>query len=363
MTNTVSFTGSAQKPNLSMTDHIIELEAVSKTYNGQYAVETLSLTLQEGQLLTLLGPSGCGKTTTLRLIAGIVAPDGGAIRLSGRHVAGNGAFIPPEQRRVGLVFQDYALFPHLSVAANISFGLKRRRLSRKEESNRVEAMLQLVGMSAYGDRMPHMLSGGQQQRVALARALAPEPDIMLLDEPFSNLDTALRTQVRAEVRSILRAAGTTTVFVTHDQQEALSLSDQVAVMFDGRLHQMGTPEELYTSPVSKQVAQFMGEANFLKATAHGSRALTPLGEIRLLKPQVGEVELLIRPEMLHLNPADEGVAAEIEWREYYGHAQRVGLKLGDGTQLVARSDAQVAFRTGDNVRVSVYAPLLAFQNQ
>jgi iron(III) transport system ATP-binding protein len=335
----------------------LQVEGISKSFDGTPVVKNISLEAESGEFITLLGPSGCGKTTTLRLLAGFEQPDSGSICINGQTVAARNIFVPAEKRRIGMVFQDYALFPHLNVTDNIAFGLQGQR---KEKQKRVDAMLELVGLQGYGDRMPYELSGGQQQRVALARALAPQPDIVLLDEPFSNLDAALRTQVRGEVRSILREAGTTTIFVTHDQEEALSLSDKVAVIFEGKLHQIGTPFELYTRPVSKLVASFIGEANILPATAQGSRAVSPLGTHRLLSPKEGEVEVLVRPDMLHLQPTDEGKPAVILWREYYGHNQRIGLKLEDGTQLIARADTQIMYNVGQNVRVSVYAPLLAF---
>lgn len=333
------------------------VDSISKHFEGVSAVEQFSLEVNEGEFITLLGPSGCGKTTTLRLLAGFEQPDSGSISIGGDIVANQKHYLPAEKRRVGMVFQDYALFPHLDVADNVSFGLNG---NKKERHKRVEEMLSLVGLDAYGQRMPYELSGGQQQRVALARALAPQPDIILLDEPFSNLDAALRVQVRGEVRTILRAAGTTTIFVTHDQEEALSLSDRIAVLFDGKLHQVGTPFELYTRPSSRQVASFIGEANFIPAQAEGTRADSPLGKVRLLTPKNGDVEVLIRPDMLHLLPTDEGTPAVVIWREYYGHNQRIGLQLADGTELIARADTQIMYNVGQNVRVSVYAPLLAF---
>jgi iron(III) transport system ATP-binding protein len=335
----------------------LQVDSITKSFDGTPVVKNISLEAEAGEFMTLLGPSGCGKTTTLRLLAGFEQPDSGTITIKGQTVANRNVFLPAEKRKVGMVFQDYALFPHLNVSGNITFGLTGQH---KENQKRAEAMLEMVGLSGYGDRMPYELSGGQQQRVALARALAPQPDIILLDEPFSNLDAALRTQVRGEVRSILREAGTTTIFVTHDQEEALSLSDKVAVIFEGKLHQVGTPSELYTRPVSKQVASFIGEANILPAQAYGSRADSALGRHRLLTPKEGEIEVLIRPDMLHLQPTDEGTSATILWREYYGHNQRIGLKLEDGTEIVARVDTQIMYSVGQQVRVSVYAPLLAF---
>jgi iron(III) transport system ATP-binding protein len=340
-----------------MQSRIIELKNVSKHFEDQDALTDLSLVVGEGQILTLLGPSGCGKTTSLRLLAGIIAPDAGEIWLNGRLVASRSTFVPPEKRRIGMVFQDYALFPHLNVAGNVAFGLKG---SQAEKRQRVDALLALVGLTGMEQKMPFLLSGGQQQRVALARALAPEPDILLLDEPFSNLDTALRVQVRAEVRDILRRTGKTAVFVTHDQEEALSLSDRIAVLFEGRLHQAGTPEQLYNQPVNARVAAFMGEANFLPAHAEGTKARSALGELLLMKPAQGAIQVLLRPERLHLDRQGDGVIAEVQWREYYGSRQRIGVRLADNTDLVASTGAQLILEKGDRVKVSVFGPLLGF---
>lgn len=338
----------------------LETHRLTKVYDDNTVLSELSLAIKPGEFVTLLGPSGCGKTTTLRLVAGFDAPDGGSIVIQGETVADVHQSTPPDKRRVGMVFQEYALFPHLSVADNIAFGLRGRRDAK---ASRVETMLTLVGLEGLGGRMPHALSGGQQQRVALARALAPEPTILLLDEPFSNLDAALRKQVRGEVQQILRQTGTTSIFVTHDQEEALSLSDRVAVLFDGVLHQYDTPERIYNAPMSLPVASFIGEANFLPAQAEGTRARCALGDVRLFQPAQGEVMLLIRPEILHLMTTDEGVSAEVSWREYYGHNQRIGLKLADGSELITRTDAQIVYKRGQQVRVSVYAPLLAFEQR
>jgi len=335
----------------------IDLQHLTKQFDDLTAVNDVTLTVNEGEFVTLLGSSGCGKTTTLRLIAGLEKPSNGSIHIQGREVATANYAIPPEQRRIGLVFQDYALFPHLSVHDNIAFGLQG---DKKYKSKRVQELLELVGLDDYGDKMPFLLSGGQQQRIALARALAPEPDIILLDEPFSNLDTAMRQQVRAEVKKILRDAGATSIFVTHDQEEALSLSDRIAVMFAGVLHQMDTPERVYNLPTSRAVASFIGEANFVPAVAEGNVAQSSLGEVKLLNPMSGDVKLLIRPEILHLMTTDEGIPAEVMWREYYGHNQRIGLRLGDGAEVITRTDAQIVYQRGQQVRVSVYAPLLGF---
>ncbi len=346
-----------------MTD-ALRCTGISKTFDDVFAVDSVDLHIQAGQFLTMLGPSGCGKTSTLRLIAGFERPDSGDIYINEQLVADKTTFLPPEKRRVGMVFQDYALFPHLNVADNIGFGLSG---SPRDKSQRVKEMLALVGLDGIGKRMPYELSGGQQQRVALARALAPQPELILLDEPFSNLDTALRAQVRTEVRTILRQAGMSAIFVTHDQEEALSLSDLVAVMFDGHIAQIDSPQHLYRNPVSREVGAFVGEANFLPAEAHGMAAVCVLGDVPLQSAHDGAVELLIRPENLLLTgeyaSPENTVNARILWREFYGHDQRVGLELAeDGTRLVARASASLSYQRDDTVQVGVIDSVLAFDS-
>lgn len=336
----------------------LQTENLTKVFDHDApAVEDISLRLRTGELLTLLGPSGGGKTTTLRLLAGFERPTRGRIRIGDRIVADHGHFTPPEKRKIGMVFQDYALFPHVNVAENIAFGLSRHRADKDKQ---VERMLALVGMDGLANRMPYELSGGQQQRVALARALAPNPDILLLDEPFSNLDTGLRAQVRNDVRDILLETETTAVFVTHDQQEALSLSDEIAVIFDGRLVQVATPHLIYNRPINSQVANFIGEANFLPGVAKGLTAASSLGTVQLFHPKSGPVQLMIRPEALYVGHEDIGKRASISWREFYGHYQRLGLELDDGSELIARTGVDRYFRRGDNVWVSLQMPALAF---
>ena len=337
-----------------MSAAMVRLENVSRRYGPVRAVEGLSLEVRRGEILALLGPSGCGKTTTLRLLAGFEPPDGGRIEISGRPVAAPGVFVPPERRRTGVVFQDYALFPHLTVRQNVAYGL-----GREKREARLEAVLRLARLEGLEERMPHELSGGQQQRVALARALAPEPAVVLLDEPFSNLDAALRARVRAEMRRILLAAGTTALFVTHDQEEALSLADRVAVMFEGRVVQSATPEELYERPADRRVAGFVGEANLLSGTAEGERALCALGEVPLREPARGGVELMLRPEQLALEPSPEG-EAEVAEREFYGHDQLVRLRLPGGEGLQARLPGSIRLRPGERVRVRALSPAVAF---
>lgn len=275
-----------------------------KSYGPIAALNQFDLALERGGLLALLGPSGCGKTTALRLTAGFERPDEGTVEIGGRLVAGPSTDVPPEKRRVGMVFQDHALFPHLTVAGNVAFGLPRGR----KRKARTEAVLSLVGLTGLESRLPHELSGGQQQRVALARALAPEPEVLLLDEPFANLDAGLRAQVRSEVKQILRAAGTTALFVTHDQEEALFMGDQVAVMNAGRVAQVDTPEELFHAPRSRFAAEFLGLADFLPATATEDGLATEIGSAPSLNGvRAGsQGEVMVRPDDVAISPSPEG---------------------------------------------------------
>jgi iron(III) transport system ATP-binding protein len=339
--------------------YALECRHLTKLYGSTPAVSDVSLVVRPGEFTTLVGPSGCGKTTTLRLIAGFETPDSGTIAMGGRIVAGPGVNLPAEQRRIGMVFQEYALFPHLNVADNIGFGLKQ---NRGEKSARVAEMLALVGLDGLEERMPYELSGGQQQRIALARALAPQPQILLLDEPFSNLDAALRAQVRAEVRGILQRAGITCIFVTHDQEEALSLSDTVVVMFGGDVAQIGTPQMVYTRPASREVAAFIGESNFLPGEAQGDTAVCALGRLPLAEEAYGPVDLLLRPETLRLLPLNSGSSPEvsIDWIEFYGHDQRAGLILEDGTRLIIRSESGESYTAGKRACVIVTNPAIAY---
>src|SRR5690606_9271519 len=300
-----------------------------------------------GHILTLLGPSGSGKTTALRLIAGFDRPDRGWIEVDGRMVVGDGTFVPPERRRLGMVFQDYALFPHLTVARNVAYGVRKQ-----DRRRRVAEALELVGLTAKADNLPNELSGGEQQRVALARALAPEPRVILLDEPFSNLDAALRTRVRDEVAGILRRAGTTAVFVTHDQEEALSMSDFVAVMREGRVVQAARPADLYQNPVDEWVAGFLGDADFLPGNAADGIVETPVG--RFPTALVGHVRVMIRPEAVQLSAHPKGRAV-VRQRQFFGHDQLVTVTLADGTPLRARLGPGPDFQPGDTVDVEVEA--------
>lgn len=329
---------------------------LSKSFGRVQAVAGLNLTLQEGQFLALLGPSGCGKTTTLRLLAGFETPDRGNIEIGGEVVNSEGRHIPPERRSIGMVFQEYALFPHMTVADNIGYGLSKAR----KQKQRVQEALELVGLPDLGQRMPHELSGGQQQRVALARALAPNPALVLLDEPFSNLDAGLRVQVRAEVRRILRQARATALFVTHDQEEALSLADQVAVMIDGRIVQIDAPEKLYRRPTNRHVATFLGHANFLPGEARDGQVACELGRLPTASIHTGPVEVMLRPEDLTLTPDAAGPADIID-RDYFGHDQLIHLQLPSGARLYSRLLGSAGdFYPGQRVAVQVKGNVMVY---
>ncbi len=281
----------------------LALQEVSHHYGTTRALDDITLNLEPGELVCLLGPSGCGKTTALRIAAGLEALQRGRVLIDGQIVADGRRNAPPEQRNLGLVFQDFALFPHLSVFHNVAFGLKGR--SAGEVRQRVGDVLAKVGMASHADAYPHMLSGGQQQRVALARALAPNPRVMLLDEPFSGLDLQLRGEVRDDTLHLLKNQGTTTLLVTHDPEEAMFMADRIALMRDGKIAQIGAPIELYNAPKNPFVVRFFGEVNRIEGVARGGRVSTPFGEIGA--DGIGDdsaVEVLIRPEALRLQHPD-----------------------------------------------------------
>ncbi len=327
---------------------MILLDGVTKRYGDVLAADRASLCVERGAVVALLGPSGCGKTTLLRLIAGFERPDAGTVEIGGAPAAGAGTWLPPERRPVGMVFQDYALFPHLTVADNVGFGLPRR-----ERSARVPMLLALVGLCGLGERYPHELSGGQQQRVALARALAPAPDVVLLDEPWSNVDPHLREELRAEVTGILRPLGVTVLLVTHDREEAFSAADRIALVHDGTIVQEGTPEDLYFNPASRWAAEFVGAGNVLRGRVDHGVVQTALGSF----PANGasgaqEVDVLVRPELLELELDPDG-RAQVVCREFRGHDVFYRVVL-DGVELLSHRPSTEVVPLGARVSIQLH---------
>ncbi len=322
------------------------------------AVDGASFALHKGDLLGLLGPSGCGKTTLLRLVAGFETPERGEIELAGQVVCGQGQWVPPEYRQVGVVFQDYALFPHLRVIENVSFGLKqlcrRGHLPKKQVQTLAHEAISLVGLSSMAQRYPHELSGGQQQRVALARALAPRPPLILLDEPFSNLDVQVRLYLRQEVRDILKSIGASGIFVTHDQEEALAIADLVAVMHAGQLVQLDTPEGIYQNPASRFIAEFVTQANFLPAARRADGWETELGQVGPLPGADGAErgELMVAQEDLQI-VADPTGALEVQGRQFLGREYQYKLLMPSMRVLQVRSPVGQRLAVGDRVRVKI----------
>ena len=324
---------------------LLSVQNLSKSFDGVTVIDDCSIDMAWGEIVALLGPSGCGKTTLLRIIAGLERADRGEIHIAGTPVAGNGTWVRPEDRQVGMVFQDWALFPHLDVADNVGYGVSRRK--RPEE---VAKTLHLVNLPGMEKRAPDTLSGGQQQRVALARALAPQPTVLLLDEPFSNLDAALRREVRTEVRQLLRDTGMSAVFVTHDREEALVLGDRVAVMHEGRIMQVGTPTEVYQRPATPWVAAFVGEVSMYPADADGDVAHTDFGPVPLLESRQGPVEVAVRPEDVSLAAADSETSTHnVEHFEFQGADSMVTVVNSDGICLHARVSGTQSLAPGDRV--------------
>ena len=293
---------------------VLSIGAVAKRFGGLTVLDRCSLDVAEGEIVTLLGPSGCGKTTLLRCVAGFWAPDEGAIRIDGVDMAQ----APVNRRPVGVVFQSYALFPHLTVAENVGYGLRMRRVPRREIAERVKAALSTVSLDEFGDRYPSQLSGGQQQRVAIARVLVLEPRVLLLDEPFNALDAKLRGVMQVELRRLIKRLGLTAIFVTHDQEEALTMSDRIAVMRGGRIEQAAPPEEIFDRPATAYVADFIGSSNFWDARAEGGRVALPDGQT-IETALTGPVRVMARPHNLRLAPGDEGA-----WRGAVSFHRSVG---------------------------------------
>ena len=343
----------------------LRISGVAASYGEQPVLHGLDLVVPSGTTSAILGPSGCGKTTLLRVVAGFQVPDAGTVQLDDETVVGPGTWVAPERRGIGYVAQEGNLFPHLSVAANIAYGLPRgERRRERRAGERVRGLLQLVGLRAeLASRRPDQLSGGQQQRVALARALARRPRIVLLDEPFSSLDAGLRISTREAVADALEHEGVTVVLVTHDQAEALSFSDQVAIMHQGRFSQVGSPSEVYATPADRHSAAFLGDAVFLRGRASGARVTTALGALRLSEPSAeGPVDVLLRPEQIHVGEMSPGrPCAEVLSTTYFGHDALVALRLqADRTVVTARVHGSDVPPTGSIVGLTVDGNARAF---
>ena len=334
-----------------MTETIVRCENLTKTFRDAPAVYDLSLSVSRGEILALLGPSGCGKTTTLRLIAGLERPDAGQIFIGERPVAGPATWVPPERRGIGMVFQDHALFPHLTARQNVAFGLQKLKPARVQET--VEHLLQLVGLGGLAERYPHELSGGERQRVALARALAPEPVLLLLDEPFSSLDADRRAVTREQVRAILRSLGATAIFVTHVQEEALFLGDRLAILHQGRLEQIDAPEVIFHAPATRFAAEFLGHTDFLPGEVTADGILTEIGLIpqRVALPVGAQVELAVRADDVTLEPSRNGARAILLARHFKGAVNVYRVRLPSGRLLHSLQPHTLNLRPGTPVRV------------
>ena len=322
---------------MSHTAALLQITGLQHRYGELVVIDNLSLQLAEGEIGCLLGSSGCGKTTVLRCIAGFEHAQGGRIEVAGITLSAPGQHMPPERRRIGMVFQDYALFPHLDIASNIAFGL--RGASAAERASRVDELLELIGLAGRGKRYPHEISGGQQQRVALARALAPKPELVLLDEPFSNLDADLRTRLSKEVRSLLKQEKTSALLVTHDQQEAFAMADKIGIMADGRLQQWDTPYNLYHNPATPAIAGFIGQGVLLRGQMSGSHCVRlALGEFCGVVPHhcqsCREVDVLLRPDDV-VHDDNSPVSAEVLDKDFKGSYFIYTLKLDSGETVLA----------------------------
>jgi putative spermidine/putrescine transport system ATP-binding protein len=330
----------------------VELRELDRRYGPVRALDGLTLRMEPGELVALLGPSGCGKTTALRILAGLDEAGAGSVWVDGRDIS----TVPANKRDIGMVFQAYSLFPHLTVRDNVAFGLKMRAVAKRDRETRAMDMLELVGLSAQADRYGSELSGGQQQRVALARALAIRPRVLLLDEPLSALDAKVRSQLRDEIRRVQQEVGITTLFVTHDQEEALAVADRVGVMNAGRLEQLAAPAELYTAPATPFVAEFVGLSNRIPVQVHDGRVRLWENMVRVLPGSVaGAGTALVRPESVRL-AADPAGTATVRSVSFLGAVSRVFVDLDDDVQIYAQVGSGQSFAVGDRVRVAVESP-------
>ena len=335
----------------------LRLAGVHKSFGESKVLHGIDLSIESGRTLSLLGPSGCGKTTLMRIVAGLEVADSGEVHVGQRLLAGPGVNVAPESRRIGLLGQERSLFPHLSVGGNVAYGLGRA----PDRATRVREVLEMVDLAGFEKRMPDSLSGGQQQRVAIARALAPRPRMLLLDEPFQALDVHLRMELQAEVQTLLGALGATAVIVTHDQDEAFVMGDEVAVMQEGHIRQRGTPSEVYGHPSSPWVASFVGDANFVPGVGSGSTVATPLGNLATCCPVSGKVAVLVRPSHLRLvapatsGEVDASATGQVQAMRFYGHATECRVRVGDDV-LLARRDRMPSVRVGDDVVIRYDGP-------
>ncbi len=345
----------------AINDAALSVIGIVRAFGRKEVLRDINLNVAPGEITAVLGPSGGGKTTFLRIVAGFLRADAGTVALAGAVVDGPGRWTPPEQRRVGIVPQEGALFPHLSVAANVAFGLPRGR--GRDRVERVAECLALVGLPDHGKARPHELSGGQQQRVAVARALAPRPAVVMLDEPFSSLDAGLRTQVRTEVLAALRATGATAVLVTHDQQEALSAADRVAVLLGGQFRQVSDPVTIYRAPATLDVARFVGEVVIVPGHRNGTGITTPLGNVQARDSNSpdGELVIVIRPEQLQIGPAPGAVRARVIRTTFEGADTLIELAIQNlSTPVLARTRITPSPRAGDDVDVHITGAVCAF---
>lgn len=340
--------------------HLLEVKHLQKTFGrqAQPVVHDVSFTVEMGEMLVLLGPSGCGKTTTLRMIGGFERADKGRITLQGRCIADPEQWTPPEHRDIGFVFQDYALFPHLSVEQNIGFGL--HRWDKKKRKEQIQKMLELVGLTHLAKRMPHQLSGGEQQRIALARAMAPQPKLILLDEPFSNLDEQRRERMRLELKELLQTQEMSSILVTHHQEEALVMADRIAVMHQGTIQQLASPHTIYTAPQNAFVAQFMGQTNLIEGQATGAEAQTALGRVKLTHDVTDSIWLSIRPEQIQMHVIDtqknidESDRGVVRSAQFKGHHTLYQVEQGEVLYQVSTHSSPV-FSVGTSVRLTTDA--------
>jgi len=339
---------------------MLKVENLSLRLGSTQIIRDISFEVSKGELVCLLGPSGCGKTTTLRLIAGLEKPDSGTISIAGERASGSDFVLPPHKRHVGFLFQDFALFPHLTVAENISYGLAH--LGKAAAQARTKELLEQIRMLHHADKYPHELSGGEQQRVAFARARAPRPPLLLLDEPFSGLDTSLRGRIREETLRILHTRGVTAVMVTHDPEEAMMMADRIILMKDGETVQVGTPDEIYNHPVSPFAAEFLGEINRLKGTADGDRIETDIGSLANAGFADGtSVDVMVRPDALKLSPgagaAPGQPCARVCDVRYAGGSSHIRLGLGEGevphTHVQVRRPGRVVVHEGERLGVEI----------